>query len=336
MALQPTKQTQDYANLARSDDEAEQRHFVTVNVDPFPSILPALLNSSDIFDYVRRTGMVYPFDPAKLKSASYEGKIGKNLIYWDEKGSLVNKKLGDGEFFELQRNSIAFVTTRETFRLPNYIAVRFNLKINNVHRGLLLGTGPLVDPGFSGNLLIPLHNLTNNNYTFYEGETIIWLEFTKTSPNVLWAPNAEETRSAYQLTGNYRPFPESKKNRDPRLYLDEAYKGDIRSSIPATLNETREFAENAKNSAGKSELSANRSERITRIYSVAAALSAIVLLLSAFFSITSLIENQNNRVFSLAKELENKTQSYSLKIGVLERELNRTKARLLELEAYED
>ena len=50
-----------------------------------------------------------------------------------------------------------------------------------MHRGLLLGTGPLVDPGFHGRLLIPLHNLTSDEYTIRGDEGLIWMEFTKTS-----------------------------------------------------------------------------------------------------------------------------------------------------------
>ena len=50
-----------------------------------------------------------------------------------------------------------------------------------MHRGLLVGTGPLVDPGFRGKLLIPLHNLTLDAYEIRGDEGLIWVEFTKTS-----------------------------------------------------------------------------------------------------------------------------------------------------------
>jgi deoxycytidine triphosphate deaminase len=81
----------------------------------------------------------------------------------------------------LEANSITFVETDVEFRLPQYIAMRFNLHIKLVHRGLLLCTGPIVDPGFRGRLLIPLHNLTSQPLTIKQGEKIVWIEFTKTS-----------------------------------------------------------------------------------------------------------------------------------------------------------
>jgi deoxycytidine triphosphate deaminase len=141
--------------------------------DPFPEIAPALLNSADISDYVRVTGMIYPFYKEKLKSASYPVAILGKLIYWDDEEKECQMDLQKGDYFTLKSNSIAFVTLEPMFRIPNYIALRFNFKITNVYRGILLGTGPLVDPGFVGKLSIPLHNLTSNDYLFKGGEDLI-------------------------------------------------------------------------------------------------------------------------------------------------------------------
>ena len=181
---------EDYPDCAKTDDEAARRFELTESIDPFPDIQPSLLNSADVHDYVRMTGMLYPFDanPKYLKSASYEAAISGQCIWWDAKGDQFEVQLKkDGDEFLLQANSIAFVQVAPHFRLPDYIALRFNLKITHVHRGILLGTGPLVDPGFVGRLLIPLHNLTTNPYRFRFGEGLIWVEFTKTSIYPLWS-----------------------------------------------------------------------------------------------------------------------------------------------------
>jgi hypothetical protein len=65
--------------------------------------------------------------------------------------------------------------------MPVYIVGRFNLLIRDVYRGLLVGTGPLVDPGFVGRLSIPLHNFTSNEYLLRAGEDFVYFEFTKLS-----------------------------------------------------------------------------------------------------------------------------------------------------------
>ena len=154
----------------KDDKVAEKRFQAFSSKDPYPQIAPALLNSADILKYVISTGMIYPFDYSKLEGASYDVKLAGKVVYWDEKGNKIVKNIVENPIkedevqdFILQKNSIAFVTLEPIFRIPDYIALRFNLKISHIYKGLLLGTGPLVDPGFVGRLSIPLHNLTANN-----------------------------------------------------------------------------------------------------------------------------------------------------------------------------
>ena len=122
----------DHPNLAQSDDEAKARFLIAKSTDPFPEIADALLNSADIYDYVRITGMLFPFHSDKIKSGSYEAAIRGHCIWWNEKGNRQEKLLtrADGEnkdHFILKANSIAFVQVEPSFRLPDYLALRFNL-----------------------------------------------------------------------------------------------------------------------------------------------------------------------------------------------------------------
>ncbi len=216
--------------------------------DPFPTIPPALLNSADIEDYVLATGMIEPFDPTKLKPGSYVIAVNGEIHQWGVNGkkSVVPLRK-EGDTFSLQPNSIAFVLLDTKLYLPDYIAVRFNLKINHVHKGLLLGTGPLVDPGFEGRLFIPLHNLTTNEYILKYNEGLIWVEFTKLSPNKNWVQAAD----THARQGTYRVFPDDKKNLTPMDYIDQATGGNaVISSIPyamdAALKSAKESAESAR------------------------------------------------------------------------------------------
>ena len=197
--------------------DAQENFLRWKNEDPFPSIAPALLNSADIHDYIETTGMLAPYDASLLKSSSYEARIGNYAYYWDEEGKRVDVNLRKDTTVKLKPKSLVFFETKEEFRLPAYMAVRFNLRITNVHRGLLLGTGPLVDPGFEGKLLIPIHNLTNNEYTFEVDECFIWVEFTKVSENKSWQYDGEEI----QRRGEYKPFPERKKNQISQYYFEK-------------------------------------------------------------------------------------------------------------------
>jgi deoxycytidine triphosphate deaminase len=235
--------------LPASDGEAEARAGQWKSSDPLPTIPPSLLNSADICAYVAATGMIHPFRPEDLKPASYAFRL-KGLCR-DEKGDFV--EIEEGDEFELKPNSITFITLEPYIRLPDYVALRFNLKIKNVYRGLLLGTGPLVDPGFEGRLSIPLHNLTANSYRFRGGETMIWVEFTKLSPNERWMHHSSD--QAPRDAQLYVPFPPDKYGRQLKKYLDEADPlRVIVSSIPGVFTEAREAAEKANVAATRTQI----------------------------------------------------------------------------------
>ena len=152
--------------------------------DPYPAIPPSLLAAEHIKDYVLKTGAIAPFYEkggrhSRVKSATYEGRIGDRAYVYNKKGRL--ESLEFDKKLTVDANSIVFVECDLDFRLPNYLALRFNLQIRHVHRGLLLGTGPLVDPGYWGKLCIPLHNLTDEDYSISRNDGLIWVEFTKTT-----------------------------------------------------------------------------------------------------------------------------------------------------------
>ncbi len=334
----PSPPFEDYPDLAIDDSEASKRFYLTKAIDPFPEILPSLLNSADIYDYVRMTGMLHPFDadPQKLKSASYEAPIEGRCIVWDQKGERHDSilKRGSNEKLVLKANSIALVQVEPYFRLPDYIALRFNLKIKHVHRGILLGTGPLIDPGFVGSLLIPLHNLTTNDYTFDCGEGLIWIEFTKTSS----LPSNTNVSFPLRRRGTYHHFPEDKQGKNPDWYIAKATDHKpIRSSIPDALRQGLDTAERAEKQAKQAEQRANKAEEYVKLLSVG---GGIILLLTlgtlalqtwgligdawkAVSDVQQLVQSskqgdQNQRFELLQKQLELMDSRLKDKIAILE------------------
>ena len=170
-----------------SRHEAEklaEDHRASGQPDPFPRVPASLLSAEHIKDYVLKTGAIAPFYEnggrhSRLKMATYEGRIGECAYLYNKQDRL--ESLDFGEELTVKANSIVFVECDLDFRLPYYMALRFNLQIRHVHRGLLLGTGPLVDPGYWGKLCIPLHNLTDEDYPISRDDGLIWVEFTKTT-----------------------------------------------------------------------------------------------------------------------------------------------------------
>jgi len=242
------------------------------------------------------TGMLQPFYPHKLKSASYEAGIKGRCISWTADGQQheVDLAVGGAEFV-LEANSIAFVEVEPTFRLPDYMAIRFNLKITHVHRGILLGTGPLVDPGFVGRLLIPLHNLTTNRYHFRCGEGLIWIEFTKTSalPPAHRVPLDEELAQH----GQFQSFPQEKHNLPPEEYLRRASPhSPIRSSIPQALQEGQQAAVRAAAGARATARSVRRMRRWFFGVSLLGVAGLLIALAAAVVPTWSLVSDAVNIV----------------------------------------
>ncbi len=304
------------SRFAESDAEARRRFKLYGSRDPFPEISPALLNAADIADYVAATGMIYPFCESRLKSASYEAALGGPVIFWDDSNQQKRIELSRDKknSFTLSKNSIAFVTFEPKLRLPDYLALRFNLRITNVHCGLLLGTGPLVDPGFEGRLVIPLHNLTTNNYTFVAGEDLIWIEFTKLSENPRWTkPGDKSTR-----LGKYITFPEGKKNLEIDYYLAQAAPHHtIRSSIADAVEGARKDAD-----------SAERSARIIRNAVAGIGFVSLIGLSYGFYQVLTLVEDSQHYVTDARQQLS----SLESKVEQLEATIQRLQTTTNNLE----
>lgn len=118
------------------------------------------------------------YERGNLRLASYTLRIGDNFIDSDGKQQCLTDK---NESFVFQKNSIIFVTTKERLEIPFYIIARFNLRVNWVYDGILLGTGPQVDPGFSGFLSCPLYNLTDGDIIIRRGQNFATIDFEKTT-----------------------------------------------------------------------------------------------------------------------------------------------------------
>ncbi|MGY3577824.1 dCTP deaminase domain-containing protein [Bradyrhizobium sp. USDA 4504] len=284
----------DLANLPKDDNDAKARADRFENLDPFPGVPRALLSSFEIADYARVTGMMWPFVEKQLKSASYEVFIGGDVIWWDGRGRRQKKTVKRGAPLVLEANSIVFAQVEPIFRLPNYIAIRFNLRITHVHRGLLLGTGPLVDPGFHGKLLIPLHNLTSTDYAIDTNEALIWIEFTKTSYG--YQPEIGDNLAAQRDGRNFKGFPRDKRYQDPDKYLRKANAGNsIQSSIPNAIATSAE-------SARKAEQSARNIQNIGLIAALVAGAGIVFGLYQIGQQFTSMVQNSQSLIASVSTD----------------------------------
>jgi deoxycytidine triphosphate deaminase len=298
-------------DFAKTEVEARVKFEKYQSLDPFPDIPPALLNSADVSDYARVTGMLWPFNLDKRKSASYEIPLLGKCVSWDDTGKKqVEQIVGPDDKFVLKANSIAFVTLEPMFRLPDYMALRFNLKISHIYKGILLGTGPLVDPGFQGKLSVPLHNLTTNDYTFKAADGLIWMEFTKVSPNDKWHKGHIRT----DRRGDYKGFPPEKNElKDVEHYIEKAVgrEGKVLSSIPAAQRSADNAADSAADAAAKVQTYLDQIKKVGYISAGVAVVAILLPLYFGFYQIHSLVSDSQNYVTDARKEIDSLNRKFN-------------------------
>ena len=322
----------------------EWRNHRYYKFDPFAEIPPALLNSADIVKYVEKDCLIKKedFNIRRLKTASYEMRFLGKLYDWTrtDDGRLKKncREVCCGDHVILPRNSIMYLWMKEKLLLPEYIAARFNLHIRCVHKGILLGTGPLIDPGFFGSLLIPLHNLTDNDYELKGGKGIIWVEFTKVSKHEFWSQPENKDNPP-----DLKSFPDEKDIVDPDPYFTKSdiyNKGGVQSAFKGSLDGAKKSAMDAKKSAEDAKAMADDSrkeverghEKFQKIGWIALATGIITIALTIggtiwtgynlMYDAVSRIQNSRNEALSL------KIQKQDDKLKKFEADLDEIKTNL--------
>lgn len=308
----------DQQQFADSDEEAQRRFDQTRNRDPLPEVAPSLLNTSDLVDYIAATGMIHPFEvpqqlDRRLKPASCAIPFAGRVMAWvpDRKrpGEIepLDREFEPGQKLRLPRNSIVYITLQPYFRFPDYIAGRYNLAITQIYRGLLVGTGPLVDPGFDGFLSVPVHNLTATDYELSAGDPLVWMEFTKLSGHRRWRDDARESKNPYV------PFPERKRERRGVAdYVAAASPDPIISSIPQEIGVARRAAEQARNSV-----------RWLQGISIVAGIILLVTIAALLLQTFSAVRDENKDRTSLERQVD----SLNRKVRAQERQLDAVRRR---------
>ncbi len=147
-----------------------------------------------------------------------------------------------------------------------------------------------MDPGFHGTLLVPLHNLTSDEYTIRGDEGLIWMEFTKTSHTAPDAGVRGAPQDKFEVT-------EPRKNKQPpEYYFDRASKNrPIRSSIPVVVADAEKLARNAVSAA-------KRAEQLNRIF-VGAGILAIAGVVVGLFSLLMAVNTNVVATHNLIKNV---------------------------------
>jgi len=135
-------------------------------------ILAAVKNGEIVLD---------PFDPSKVQPASYDARVGtwafssssKERVNLSQKGVLI---VEPGEF--------AVLEPRERVQLDNRTAGQLGLRSEYARRGLLMLSGPQIDPGFSGVLVVRMVNLATKPIALPYEDPFLTIQFFRLSSPV--------------------------------------------------------------------------------------------------------------------------------------------------------
>lgn len=196
----------------------------------------AILLAEEIKKYITKYGLLIANDfyLDDLKGASYSMRPDPNYKAWrfGENGEKTTLYRGKDQnfkyYYEVPPNSLVYIRLRNKLRLPYYLIGRFNLKVTYAYKGLLLGTGPQVDPGYEQYLNIPLHNFTEKYIRIYIEKSFVSIDFVRTASLNL---NGEVPKSRSEfLDEKYRKWKSLRSRLRPQI-PDKLYRNEIEDYV---------------------------------------------------------------------------------------------------------
>ncbi|MBA7478865.1 dCTP deaminase, dUMP-forming [subsurface metagenome] len=125
-----------------------------------------------------------------LYPASYDARLGEESITSSIREKVNPAKKG---LLTIPAGDFALVTTHESFELSASVAGHIGLRSHYSKKGLSILSGPQIDPGFKGVLVVGLSNLSPRDITIPYKERFCTLEFYK-----LAEPASEPYHGEYQ------------------------------------------------------------------------------------------------------------------------------------------
>jgi len=124
---------------------------------------------------------IEPFDEKNLQPATYDLRVGPQAITTSTKSIVDLTKQG---FVTIQPGDVGVVVSYERLSLSPRYAGRFGLRSYYARAGLFATTGPQIDPGWSGRLMIGVLNLTPRPITLSYMDSFLSVEFHRLERDV--------------------------------------------------------------------------------------------------------------------------------------------------------
>jgi len=134
-----------------------------------------ILNNQQIIETCQRGDiLISPFNEDQAQAATYDFRIGKQGATTSTKRIVNIEEIG---YFVLEPGDFGVVTIFEEIRMGNQYSGRIGLRSKYARKGLIATTGPQIDPGFHGRLIVGLTNLTPKRISLPYKDHLLSVEF---------------------------------------------------------------------------------------------------------------------------------------------------------------
>src|SRR5437016_6488685 len=134
-----------------------------------------ILNDRQIVEaYKKGDILIEPFSEEQVQAATYDLRVGEQGASTSSK-KVVN--IRENGYFLLNPGDFAVITVLEIIRLGPQYAARFGLRSKFARKGLIATTGPQIDPGYHGRLIVGVTNLTPRPVSLPYKDDFVSVEF---------------------------------------------------------------------------------------------------------------------------------------------------------------
>jgi deoxycytidine triphosphate deaminase len=151
-----------------------------------------MLSNEELLRVIKEKKIVIKnFEDKQLHPASYDARVGNTAFKTRPERGIVN--ISEKGMIIIEPGEFVILTTFEHFEIPKDIAVRIGLRSYFARKGLILLSGPQIDPGFRGLLVVGIYNLGPRDIALTYKEPFCTLEFYQ-----LAAPASKPYSGPYQ------------------------------------------------------------------------------------------------------------------------------------------
>lgn len=144
--------------------------------------------------------LISPYDGKNTRAGSYDLTIGNEYYIGSSQDEAVldTKSLGKDQSFAIPPHAVCFILLTESIKLPSNVTAKISLRMTHIYSGLVITSQPPFDPGYTGNVIVMVHNFSAAPVYLKHGERLATIEFTELANP---PKNAKPHRSVTTLKG---------------------------------------------------------------------------------------------------------------------------------------